>query len=793
MSSPEETVLRLIKRQETLIDSGQSPDPAATTDIINYITKKSVLGNASIRSWLIALDVPHVLRLDLLKLVKPMISAGFPSDAASLFRNLMGLEDPSKWTEIHRGWLSNALPNKGVETVLSSERLISDNAESWGRAAIDLLAGLLLVHQRRECSEKAEFSPNYDSYRFLWYFEDDSDSHEAYYQLAKTLEKALQEATEHDTPDSFFYLAENLVECKWGLAVALPLAALYDALHLPEQRKGWHEDAAIKLLVNPCVVQYVNASRWRRLIRKQFSTEVSQSDKGRIVETIRQADLGDKRRINELADVEDWGLLNDVEKASIKQARLSGNLYPEQDPRPQRGRHSRWEIEWQASPIEDELASEWPYPKERDYIKVLARRKEESEQQEIDELEQDLLKRRAALEAVISKPEIDEEKWVGRSLEWCRNALRDLKHLARNKKRRQAQTRELTLDEYVDLLAERVPWWSSRGEKALEILQQPVPEYHKTEKTDLIVWQGCDVFFAAVSYMDELLAGAAGAPLDTYRNTLAAVTTSNWDTWPAFTRATVLLAIRDYNWNTIPSLASFLESKLLQESDASVVKIVFHKIARYTPTDLLLQLRSLLSRAVLLDQADELLSDIGEFAGSSYAHFCTEENSSLREETKRIYQEIQELSLDLCLRVGDSMLWGATTYLKSKKSLTQSHAQAFCELANWIIPAELESREEENKLGQSFESLNLVGKCEWSDQQLSYIIEALADTLELILLKGGLGDFIHFHYRLPFGPRGSEEGDTTEGVAAETAYRQMSDRLLLRLCKASATNTKSHS
>jgi len=805
MSNGQERIVRLIQRQKALVEAGQNLEPSTVSQLLDYMKRHSLLDNPTVRSWLISLPEQCVFFPRLLEYVLPMEDAGFRDDAIRLFRTVLFLDNPKRRLQFHGsgGWRMLLLA--AMEHVMSREGLLSTNPNTWGKVAVESFASVLSQREaewnadlasmrtylsreeRSECPDEhgGDVAPDYDSYWNRTFFEDQIHSHEPYYKLANVVRDGLSEAATLEDSSSFDVLTEFLVKTKWGLALSLPLVVLHDDLREADRTKEWHYHTAFKLILNPLIVEYDSTSQWRRLIRRQLTGNLSESDKARVLHSIRSANIGDFQRLQELADIQDWSLLTDNETREIEEARENEGIYGARDPREVAQNVPPPTFQEEESVVERRLGP-WPYPEDKGYLELLIRPRNESGSIDLSDLEADLVARCEALETVLSRPEIEQTPWLGESLGWCADAVRALKKWASLKKEAESESKEICLGEYMDLLNKYFPCWSARAKKALEVLQQVVPDYHKEQDTDSIVWSASDPLYQAITFLGELLAAPLGEPLDTYRDQLATVVQSRWPRWPAFTRATLLTVLRLYNWNTIPGLGEILRNAISYDVDPLVLRAAFHRVVWLTFPDRVRQARKLLKRATSPGH-EELLGDIGQFTGGAIARLCTERDSSELEEARQLYEEVKQLAAPVVLKAAGAVLWGAAWYLQQAEALTDEHAEAVCGIARWAIDTKLAYAEGEDKVGQELQSLRMASECKWSEQQRRFITEELETSLERILWEGGLGDFTQIHYRFPF-LFGEHEGAEDRERAAKVAElgSPMPDELLLKLCTASA-------
>jgi len=582
---------RVIDPEDAIRAAGTDPQTQSVEKTIAFLTNEETLRDAKVRVYLRQSSEryfnDYFIVQSLLNAVLPLVGLGFSGEATQIYRNLVRYDDPAVWYS-DRVWGASIISKTAFTTVLGHDGLLIENEETWGAIAVTLLDRFLLESQRKAWPEwvarrnaianalggdiqgEGTFSAMYDDPLWSYHFRFDQGQRRGtpHILVASTIEKALREASLKDTGASFSRLSESLIESKWSLAVSLPLLVLCDRLKA-EPIESWHIDVAARILSLQSVEQMVSTTGWRRLLRRALPKSAPTSAREVIVQTIRDHAPDPAVRVNELADVGNWGVLTEKEKNEVRDADAKGEILPPVDPR-----RKLEEVSWGSSIAEtDRLSGGWPHVEQRELLDRLhSSARVENTKSTREDLENDLPPKLEALTVLIRQPEATDPTWKWRFVDWAEQALTALKCLALLRAGKDPSKESLSLNEYTSLLSSQAPWWSQVAEWALQGLSAPASESEgRVSPMTMLSWGSSDPIPASLAFLDELLAIGNGEPFDDYREQLGEAISRVWDGWTGYTRAIALLVLRGYHWHRIRHLSDRVDVIWAGETDPNLL------------------------------------------------------------------------------------------------------------------------------------------------------------------------------------------------------------------------------
>ncbi len=805
---------RLIDRENILREGGQEPQSQSVEKTIAFLTDDELLPDERVREYLLHTSEryfnDYFIVQRLLATIIPLVQIGFSDQAAQVYKKLARYDDPRIWYS-GRVWGASIISKTLFTTVIGFDRLLIDGPETWGAIAVSMLDRFLLEAQRSEWPDwvkrhdaiagslggelldEGAFQARHDDPLWSYHYRFDRDQRRGtpHILVASTIEKALREACLDDAGMGFSKLADHLIGSKWSLAISLPLLLLCESLKA-EQVKPWHVEEAARLLTQPQVEQQESTTHLRRLLRRALPASTPQSDRERIVQTIREGAPDPDVRIAELSDVRNWGVLTEEEEGAIREAETRGEITPPSDPR------RRFEdVTWSRGDAEpSRLANEWPHVEQRALLNLLhSSPRTENTKSTREEMESGLPPKLEALRVLTEEPEAVSPNWKWRFVDWAEQALTALRRLALFRTGRDPSTSSLSLAEYRALLTSEAPWWPRIAEWAFEGLDAKTSESERSERpTAMLSWGSSDPIPASLAFLDELLAIGDGEPFDVYRERLGATVSRHWDGWSAYTRAIALLVLRDYHWHRVSLLSERADAVWDAETDPNLLlRCLDFVLAR---SGVAARLSTLLARLSQMSGAKELASRVGNVIGDATVRSRGERGThpelapvaALGDNVLNHPDQLGTYASD----VVQGIVWGAYERIRSLDHLDFDLANCWGDLAERAMDVALNLSGGEDRLEGTIQALMSVLECRWPNELRASLYSRLLPVLERLLREATLGDFAWLHYQLGRELEGKIDGnEDIEGQAQrELLHLAPTDEVLVRLCHASAERVR---
>lgn len=787
------TVLeRLIRRDDAVRGSGQSPDPRAEANIIEFINQHELHANESARRWLVdrAETESYWVARELVDTLAPLIQRGFHADALSILCTLLAHSDMAKGAE-RRTYLlgQQSMFQPKFKEIISTERLVSDHVESWGRAVVKLQADLLLDGQVtsswRRASAKHTDEPDYEDYFQRMYFEQDRENEPVHF-VANAIEGGLTECLQLESMDAFQLLASLLISTKWGLAKSQPLIALFDVAKEVGLRE-WQCEEARRLLSLDEILDSRTAYPWRRLLRCYLLPKLDTEHTAQLAEAVRR--ISGTKQVDELSEFEGAGVLTEAESAAISAARSANELFDPHDPRDLRTlRESREASRWVGESSNDELVKRWPFPDEHSAIRLLVERTEPAKDLDAKDHERELFGRLSALQLVTARNESSDGEWLGEVLEWCGEAISDLK-LWIELKHGVSADKSIPLDLYVPSLQEHCPWWNARADSAIKRLREPPPQSHFEDEQTGFSYGGGDPIAGSLKMLDELLAIPDGSQIDKYKHSLYTVICDVWSEWPLSTRGLAVWLLRPYHWRASNAMMDLLVRAVECETDSEMVSFCLNHLLQFGKSGLTPLMRGLLGRVNELSEPTKTSYLLGGVIGDAVIRYRAggEEHEELQA-ISAWFDEIRSepgMSVEVRQSLLTSLLDAAERRIALSEQQNKKYASEWVALTCWGIGEWLDSSADvEDTRHLPSGPVRFARHHIWSSDVLRYVLTELHALLIRIVRSGGLGEFYSIHFELT-------EHVENKYIANETSSAKlpvvafMSDDERLAICRAS--------
>lgn len=793
MTNPNDVVLeRLIRRDAAVRRGGHTPDPRAETRIIEFINQRELHSNESARRWLVERGVTEHSRVaeHLMDTLAPLIRQGFHADALSILCTLLARGDTTKGAERRKSLLGRqSMFQPKIRKILATKGLMTQAPHSWGAAIIELQADLLFDYQiadslcRRPGTDTNE--PDYENYFQRTYFQR-RRQHEAVYFVAEVIESALADSLRLEDADTFRLLTDMLLTTNWGLAKAQPLVALVDVAK-ESGLDAWQCDEASRLLGMDAIVESDTAYLWRRLLRSHVLPQIGTQQTLQLAEVVRRGTR--KARLNELSDFQDTGVLTQEEMAALAAARDANEISAPYDPREL---HDSREVSaWAGESPADEHVHRWPFADQHTAIRLLVVRKRPSKETTAEKLKEELFGRLNALRAITKRSHIDQGEWFGEVLEWCGEAIADLKQWM-EVTHGISPDKPLPIDLYLKSLQDHCPWWKDRAESALNRLGEPPPSSHFESEQPTFSYGGDDPIAGSLKMLDELLAVEDGSELDEYKRSLYATICDVWSKWPLSTRGLAVWLLRPYHWQASNAMMDVLGRAVDAETDSEIVGFCLRHLLRFGRPEITPVMQRLLRRINRLSNPTDTAHLIGGVIGDAVMRYraCGEEHVELRA-LSEWFDELRDdrgQSVEVRQALIVSILDAAERKIASCEQHTKQYATEWVALTNWGISEWLDSNADVcDSRGLPSTPIRFARQHMWSGAVLSYVLRELHDVLIRVLREGGLGEFYFVHSELNHEVENkyiiAETGKRTSSGLPAIAF--MSDDHRLAICRTS--------
>lgn len=785
MHNPSAILERALRRDAASVAAGHDPDPRTTSVIADVILEHELYDSDAARCWLVErASMPYVLIGEkLIRMIPPLLERAHASEAIDILSAVLGLNsDGTGLGELREAFRVPSGIRHEAEQVLQAPGLVSQHAETWGRHLVRVLSRMLDAEHKAHVEQYDGMSRSSFDYHLCYrYFQAEYGRHETWHVLMRAIEQGLVEAVEMPEMTAFDTLSEELTAQKWDLTICLPLVVLYDCARV-RVSSSWQYCEAIRLLCLPEVAASAGARQWRRLLRCQLRPSLTLDERNAVVEAIRSSRKSQRNLVAELSDFHDCGILTRDEEATIDAARKEGDLSEPYDPRELRSTFERSGIPRES--IADRWLATWPHAEDRNALTVLADAERIPEKAKIGDVEESLFPRLDALKSIADRPEIDSPDWRGAVLGWCESAVEDMKQWYRLK-HDMPEHAEIPVEQYIELLDDKAPWWEDRVAVAVGILRSTLPKEHRDQESDFISWSGNDPIACSLEYLDELLAVREGSKIDEYRNSFQKTLVDVWESWPSYSRGLAMAIVRRYHWAMSDDLNSLLVDVVQIETNSHQLMMAFDRLLlRGRGMRGLMQ--SLIGRINTLSDPAEIAHLIGSVIGDSVVRYRAEgeEARELADISEWFETLKMEFNLEVSIRndLAVSILDGAKSRLGSLECRTRSHAKVWLALVEWGLNDWLASGEERND-DLPVLPVSVMREMRWGRDEQLFIMQGLADVLLRIVSETELGAFYEVHYELRKLLEDEPEGRT---VVSDRAAMMVLTPWLLQVCRASA-------
>ncbi len=802
MTDTSTTIHGLVALDEQTRQLGQEPYAPSVRRILDLILKNEAFRDAPVREWAIARasSNDYWIAAAALKIGLQLVNADLTEDALRIAKSVIDTATNGNPEVLGTRDYSHL---RELEVLLSQPGLVSAHPATWGRYIIELQAAALFGHREAEWPQTKEFrqrwnekfgavydavddfTPEYDDHPDIWYYQHGHLDRDLRGTLSRAIERGLSEAVRLSEAGVFRTLVELLVGSAWAVARCQVLVAMYDFVRESKESESWQIEEAVALASDPRFERMRGATNFRRLLRRSIKERVAEAKREAVVECVRLHAPDDAIRMNELADVAEWGLLTDGESEELEHAKSEDGLFDPYDPREVPKPTASFA---RAVPSEKRFVSHWPHSEDHRHLELLAENQPPAASADLQEVEEWLLPRVEALKTIAGRDESFDEQWFGEIAGWCEKILEVLKRWAGLQDVSTAEGVECTPQAYLQYLDAHAPWWRQRAEACCDRLQKDAPEHHHKEEEGHLAWSSNDPIYAGLSFLDELLAIQHCPELDTYRDQLAKAITSQWKHWPNFTRATVLTVLRPFHWASIAPLRSLLKSVVEEDRHSDILERSIHHLLRFSVPDIVGILARVWERIDTVSDPENTARLIGEVIGNAVMRHRgdSDDHPVLGELTAWCDQLRCEPSGRPQARgaLVHGILWAAKEHAGNTHELTSRHADCWLELALWGAQEFLDTGIGVEGRANTLRAVMFVLEMSWPPAERRRLYEELADVFERAIREGDVGEFsmLHFELKEEIGqrrPDEKKEADQRREVAP-------TDNLLLRLCKASA-------
>ncbi len=785
---PQEILDRSLRRDHAFRVAGRDPGELAVSSLVDFINEHKLFESAATREWLMqrALTDNQRIASKVVAVVATLTRRGDAQYAVELLSALLAIDEPTNGAKQRENAFSaHSMLRHDLDQLFQMPGIVSTYPNTWGTFLVRLLCLLLHEEQHKRMGDSTtvdeESHSRYEYHFHYMYFQTSAPGHDAWVAVAQLVEKGLTEAVASADSDAFGTLADVLIASKWGLAICLPLGALYDHIRTVGC-SGWQPAEALRLLCLSDVERTQAACSWRRLLRREVMPHATEAERAALLSAIREShDV--RLKVNELADIEGLVTLSAQERKEIEDAREAGEVYDPSDIR--EIRHEARHVEYPADSSHDGHVAQWPHSEDHVALKLLTKDVTTQEIQNRDDAKLELFQRLSAMSQIAARQEVDSPEWFGEILGYCKSSIEAVKKWRRSMTV-ESQEWPKSSSEYLSVLEETVPWWESRVTSALRRLQQRPPEAHWNHEQDQVFLTSNDPIAAALTYLDEVLASPQGTRLDEYRSEFYKCLCQAWAEWPRFTRALALTIVRPYHWAQNNELTALLMRTLETATHSFDVNVCLNHLLRVGKPGVARLMRSILARVDVLTDPADVSRLLGSVVGNAIMR-CRgdQEKSNELSEIAIWFDELQvSATLSDVVRAPfiGSILWSARKQLGTQKRLTNAHAELWLALLEWGLN-QWNTIDGAARHGLPVLPMQSVKELAWTSDQQTLLVRAIALRFVRMMRDADLGTFGEIHYDLKKVIALDELNAVTGG---ESKACEFSDETFIELCRASA-------
>ncbi len=641
-----ETVRRLAARDLKRRKAKLPSYPRTAAVLLEKIVATAAYGDPQVDEWLLSVGGVSNARYfgNMRDALAGLIAAGALDLANNLYRATMGFNDAERGAIIADTLVARRFTyEQDFIDILHTPGLLA-NVNTWGRTAIELLARLVEAKQRRswpstrrfikalgaKVEDDTPFEPNYDEDARVTTL-DTYDEDEPFVRMRRAIEQNFAALVALDNAHAFRALADLAIETGYAAVVTIPLLVLYDAAGNPSTRRDWHEAEIVRLLLNTHVLAFDSLHDVRRLLRQQLPPTLSADSKAELTDAIRQSLMEPIFQVRELDDLRDWQVLTAKDLENIDLAEKEEDLRHAVDPRTEPLFHvGRGPI-----PTQPRRDSDWPYADDDEHIRVLQTRLTFNSTDAAAPDTPVIARQIQAINAILARPEAKTERWIGAVLGWCNNLLSALRRYAAS----QAEPgQRITLQAWEDLLNSHAPWWRELADLALQTLHSTIPQHHIDKPLErTLSWSSNDPILTATDYLDTVLAIEPVSPFAELQARLTAAVTKRWNSWPLYTKGTVLSSLRTWFIGEFPPLRALLTELVKTEPDQFLVRYAITPLLTIAHSKPVPELTVLLERAKSGGH-DDSLAQVAQFLAAAYLQ-QTIESATAGQETSSLLEK----------------------------------------------------------------------------------------------------------------------------------------------------------
>ncbi len=783
---PNAILERLIRRDGAVRTGGNRPAPRAEAAIIEYIGQRELYANATARNWLVdrAGTERYWVARRLFETLAPLIQNGYHADALSIFQRLLARDDAEKGRERQEILLGkHSMLQPEIKEVIATEGLVSTYPQTWGAALVELQADLLKGRQARQnCDDEVDYEDYFQQAYFLR-----TRKHDPIYMVAEAIRTGLAESVRLPTAEGFQILTDALVQTKWGLARSQPLVTLLD-LAKQSQLGEWQCQEAIRLLTLNAIVESSAACPWRRLLRSYLLPRLRRRQIIHLVQAVRQN--ARSTRVKELSDFRNTDVLEVDEIAEVAKAQEENRVSEPYDPRELR-RSGEGAQRLGGSSI-DWVVKRWPFVDEHSAIMLLVNRKQPTKDVDAAALKHQLFCRLDALRRITQRDAIDEGEWFGQVLQWCAEAISDLRRYL-------ALTVGVSagglvpIESYLDALHEHCPWWRARADAGISRLEDAPPRSHFEEENNEFGYIGGDPIAGSLRLFDELLTVANGSGLDRYREALSTTICDAWDRWPVYTRGVAIELLESYHWAASAPMRELLVRSVRNEVNSKLLRSCLTHLLQLRDSRLTSLMQHLLGRISGVTDPVDTAHLLGEVIGNAVMRYRAgcEELDEL-ETISRWFDEIRDHrahSSEVRQALITSILAAAELEVALSEHRKEHYLTEWLSLTRWGIGEWLDDvGDAEDTRHLPSTPIRFARQSVWSSDLLVYVLSELKDLLIRVFQEGSLGEIYSVHFELSERVEGKHviAGARSSGSGASSVMAFLSDAECLEICRASA-------
>lgn len=475
--------------------------------------------------------------------------------------------------------------------LLSRPKLLSNHFVPCGETAVDLLAALIVAKQKSDWPHDVRFfqsmiaesdEPNYGEEVFAARFDQDArlttlrdrqDNEHPVLEIAFAIEQCAKTYLDDATDLKYRKLLNKCITAKFAAIIVIPVLALLDSLN-SSGSQVWHEGVAEHLLTDADILESSALQDSRRLLRQALLTRTSSDRSERLAVRLRLADISQDTKLQELSDF-DAVHLTASERAQIAKAKTYG-LPASRDPRTEplfrSGRAPNTSI--------SEPKSDWPYDEDAASLKAcddlrFGKLNESDFKSDSDPKFVELLR---TFSRAIDRPEATEARWFGVMLAKASSIVA----LAKTMMCRDISDEDQPIqnERWHQFLKAKLPWWTTWTSLAMDRLADAVPEsHHMKDAGNSLSWSPNDEFYNSVELLNRLLYIPRKQPFFDLQQKFGETIRENWQNWPSYSRASLLLELNPWFFAHVPSLRHLLTTVSKTEVSPHVVKYAMGHVA----------------------------------------------------------------------------------------------------------------------------------------------------------------------------------------------------------------------